>query len=336
MNTRFIQTTSPRPAPPSSRGFTLIELLVVISIIALLIAILLPSLQGARAAAKNVHTQGTLKAVGDSLELFRNDNERDVEFNGTDGYPPSAMGEDQTEPGAQNIFGAQWLVRYLAGKDFRGYVPKRAVPAELRNEAQEAAGAEQVDWYDDEAFNDAPLERVGPYLDPKVIRPSDLAGEIAGGTLGVDDLSVKQPVMQDTFGFPIIYYLADQTQAARPNAALASFDGTHPGIYTHQDNALFTGYCNSGACVLGGWKPGTHHIENFGSNDPVVSDETIDDDKQTFPCYIMNKETFRSTGGLETDPVRPPTVIPYRRDTFILISPGRDGTYGTSDDVTNF
>ena len=62
------------------KAFTLVELLVVISIIALLMGILLPSLSQARLQAKIVAVNVELRQIGLALECYYFDNEK---------YPPT-------------------------------------------------------------------------------------------------------------------------------------------------------------------------------------------------------------------------------------------------------
>lgn len=59
--------------PKKRKGFTLIELLVVVAIIALLVAILLPSLSRAKELAKRANCSSNLHSVGQGVHLYAQD-----------------------------------------------------------------------------------------------------------------------------------------------------------------------------------------------------------------------------------------------------------------------
>ena len=56
-------------------GFTLIELLVVIAVIAVLLAILLPSLRKAKALTKRITCQSNLKQIATAWSMYLDDND---------------------------------------------------------------------------------------------------------------------------------------------------------------------------------------------------------------------------------------------------------------------
>lgn len=67
----FVRSDDSSPRPVRGHGFTLVELLVVIGIIAVLISILLPALNNARASANGVVCLSNLRQLGIASELYK-------------------------------------------------------------------------------------------------------------------------------------------------------------------------------------------------------------------------------------------------------------------------
>jgi prepilin-type N-terminal cleavage/methylation domain-containing protein len=75
-------------------GFTLVELLVVISIIALLLAVLMPALAKVREQAKLAVCKSNLRQTGMAVYLYANDNKGEIPpFRRLTGFPPKYITE---------------------------------------------------------------------------------------------------------------------------------------------------------------------------------------------------------------------------------------------------
>jgi len=285
-------------------GFTLVEMLTVVAIIALLISILVPSLARARDQAKRATIKALIKAASDGLDMFYND------FNQ---YPDSSLRPDPVQgyPGAgtnNNLSGAHWLARALLGHDFEGMDIPGAV-----------VGSVPIN------YDLVSSDRRGVYLERGPWAKDNDSQKILGQT-GTPDTG--RPVIVDTYNFPILYYRAN-ARAARPfsnNAIPGDPQSEALGIYNHRDNV-----------ELMAWEfaPGApaHLIAEFGPTDYETdsSPDNIKDPKGNFVHYLHDHAIHEATNAGNGGRIR--TVNP---ESLILISSGKDGVYGTDDDLTNF
>ncbi len=338
----------------TNKAFSLVELLVVISIIGLLIAIALPSFNGAKEAAKKTATQGLISAISTGLEAYR------AESSLGGGLPPSVSDATGASGGAPKgsivspmhtvntppkvrITGASLLVYALVGPDSEGTVGFKPDSGKT-TWADSLGGWESGLLYDmKEETRPVPAPRYGPFggagLAESAIKLDDIRADKDEDHLTPAEL--EQRVFVDNFGMPILYY------KARRSAHNMVYDPTNDdgvGIYDQRHNSLITGgeygpEQTSNAGLLGIRKSkstnDTHKLavtlydgkENYGRKFDSSGNEL----DRTFDNFIIDEKASKYDDNGKVLRARP-----VRAQEYLLISAGADKIYGTKDDVTNW
>ena len=301
------------------RGFTLIELLVVLAIIGMLVSILIPSLKTVRNKVKETAQRSQFAAIEQSLIAFKAD---------YGSYPPS----DWNPVTSMNYCGAQKLAEALIGWDKLGFHP---------NSAWRADGFDNTGSF---LLYDATIpanlqDRKGPYLESEAVDVFNL-GEVGlapGDGLYVN-LAASSPLRADRFvftdvfkvrpvvnpntfervkaGSPILYYRANTSSKTINSQMVTDFRYL---VYDVRDNQRLVELNRLQKDGVVSTDPADMHpLGNPGSND--------------YPVFYG----FEKFGGIRDSKTTPDIWLPHSPDSFILISAGVDGLYGTSDDITNF
>ncbi len=313
------------------RAFTIVELLTVMSIIVILISILVPALNKVRRYALDVKERAQLHAIGTGLETFS------AEF---DGYPDSNESDDLGAP----YCGAMKLAEAMVGQDLKGFNPdsrfeKRGFPwfgtdpAANRYDGMPYPHTGYYGMAPDAARYDENIKKRKMYLqlenaNATQIRDIWSAADIPTYAVALSTNGSFEPnsfVLCDVYrthtnstgkktGMPILYYKADPTKTRHPadnmtyNAFLTDITNNGDTIYDVRDNLDFVDFPLP--WELGKLQP----MANLMAASPGGA--------MIFYQKIRNKKVS--------------SPWPYRADTFILMSAGYDGLYGTGDDIFNF
>ena len=286
-------------------AFTIVELLTVMSIIVILIGLLVPALNKVKQYAYDVKQKAQFHSIEAALELFNS------EF---DGYPPSDALDPP--PDRSPYCGAMKLCEAMMGRDLMGFHPDSI----FRANGLSGLG---TDLYPPQsagiAYTNSLSARKGPYLpleNANAYQLMDLyenVGPYAGENFVLCDVFRRVTHLQTgkKVGMPILYYKA--------NTANIQHDVDNPdnsqNIYDYTDN---------------------HDLVRLGK----PFDPPPDGGRHRLAMDPSNPaEGYRFYMNTTNDKVLATVraaVRPYRADTYILISAGSDGEYGTPDDICNF
>jgi prepilin-type N-terminal cleavage/methylation domain-containing protein len=310
---------------PKKDGFTTIELLVVIAIIAILMGILVPALTYVRKTANEAKQKAQFAAIAMALDAFKGD---------YGDYPPSHCFDSAcslSKPETYYYCGAQTLAEALVGRDLLGFNPHSA----WRSDGMDSGGVNPV-----YSTTDANLaDRVGPYLELGSASAFKLLGSSAsdqGLFYGTPTYLTDTYVLCDSFGAKSVTVNGKTVKAGRPilyyKANVASKDFTVPlgsdltaaanRIYNYMDNIDLIGLQVAFETLKNpSYSLDPLYYKSYGGGLPGTYFYSPD-------YKLLDQKVYAVYGTSRPWPCRP--------DSYILISAGADGVYGTNDDITNF
>jgi prepilin-type N-terminal cleavage/methylation domain-containing protein len=296
-------------------AFTIIELLVVISIIAILIGILVPSIAKIRILAKDLQQKSQFRAISGGIETYSNENENS--------YPSS------DEDPNYYVYGAHKLTAALVGRDLFGHTPDGNM---IPGEAYSTSLQERKEYIDKDKFLVVNPQQI--YDTSVNLAGDDSTLDVRDYFPVISDLYYQKKITVQKFDFltrqwtekiiqvgsPILYFSANKTEEFIDNTALIG-NSTLPAInYTNCKSWIYDWYDNEGFFNLPTIKSFSH-TEVYHTYDDTHNG--VDIGKAAFYKNIINYNVSTY-------------LTPRNRDSYILMSAGADGIYGTKDDITNF
>mgnify|MGYP000890131821 FL=1 len=302
-------------------GLTLVEILVVVGVIAILAGMLLPAISMVRRTAREAKQKVQFTAIDLALATFKNDH---------GDYPPSDRYTWLEETAqTENSSGAQKLAEALLGWDLLGFHPDSGFRADGMNRWPYRVGtmthtAGTYFLYDRTVDRDMDRRR-SRYLDLDTANTVRLG--VSGGNDGLFNLGAvgvslapetfvlgdafgkgKEVVLRDgkrkRAGLPVLYYRANATGKAREDV-YDNRDNDYLVVAKEQTDLTQRG--SAPARAQGNlWNPLAGAVSTFYDN---ITD------------WRASTDSFR---------------VPHKPDSYILISAGNDGFYGTDDDIYNF
>jgi len=303
-----------------SKGFTIVELLTVMGVIAILIGLLVPALNLVRDFANEIQQKAQFHSMKAAIEMFS------TEYGF---YPPSSDNYATGHPVDNTPYGgAQKLAEALAGWDLIGFHPRSDfrsdgtfthddgtgtgglitnAPAYHMDSDYAGGGnlafAENADQNKKARTPFMELENANAYTMENVYGAANVGSYLTSSFVICDEYAKKRSTGKKT-GMPVLYWRANTNITTQDSTADADGDG----FATNDD------------------------IYNFDDNEGLLQLVTAEQDSAIqrmltgvqFDAFINNNDvptTFNS---------------PYRAKSYILISAGKDGYYGTADDITNF
>lgn len=307
-------------------GFSIVELITVIVIISILVSLLLPGISMVRNLAKNTEQKAQFTALKLALEAFKNDYGQ---------YPESS------ENPAKDYQGAQKLAEAMVGRDMLGFHPStdwgnngndyldyyRGLDNNFKpstNKADKENLDKRRDLYLElESSNVFRLQSDPGYDISGLYSSSENTQNLADDSLVLCDVYKRNKVVSYLSfeskmikaGNPILYYRANlQSKDSYASA-------TKDSIYNAEDNF--------GLIKI---------VSDVMKNKHGVIDRDLEN------SFYNNMGSHHQFYGFIADPkvakpnesTSPLRYWPYNSKTYILISAGRDGLYGTEDDICNF